>query len=258
MKMISSGKKVTCKFDNLADYRRTMLDETGEDYTQLSERADDWHGSDTWEDFLDLLDNGDYEITKQIKADTQKAVKEYSKKYEKQLIKYNFDVTGEFFDIGLVMTGVPEAFLTPEYGEVEKPKVDVTINGSFPDGTALKTVIANASKILGICKILEDNDVLVSIKCVTGAKKFTTNGTNLIMECPVKAYDEPINFNKCSAILSPTFLRRAGFKLMEKIAGDDLRHNYGQIIDVDESLRLNKNDDIEIFEDMIFNNGGKK
>jgi len=254
MKTVSSGKKTTIIFDSLADYRRTMEAETGVEYSysNISERMDKWHGTETWGEFMELLSYGDDKITDKIKVATGKAVKEYQNKYEKVLTNYKFDVVGEFFDIGLVMQGVPETWLNPEFEEAEKPKADITINGSFPDGTDLDNIIANASKILGMAKILEDNDVMVSIKVVTGGEKFMTGDKTLYMETMVKAYDEPINFSKCSSLLSPTYLRRGWFKMAEKTAGNKIRSNYGKIINVDGALELRNDNSIRDFERKVF------
>lgn len=259
MKEIIKNKTITWKFDSLSDYKRKMDELGAGDGEGGKFRADAWAGTKSWEQFITLLDEGDDKVTAQIKTETKAQIAELGKKYEEELKGYKFDVQGEFFDIGLVLSGVPEHWLEPEFEEAEKPKVDLIINGSFPDGTDLDGIVKNAGKVLAIARILEDHDVLVSIKAVTGAQKFMYGEKykEALMETMVKGYDEPLNYSKCSAIITPTYLRRGWFRMAEVVAGDELKGNYGKIIDVDNSIELRDDSAVSRLERKLFKRGVK-
>ena len=260
MKRIESKGKLTWKFDSLMDYRRTMIEkQNGDGHSEeYSDRA--WHGTKSWDEFITLLDNGDENVTAKIRENTKLQVAEMSKKYEEELINYKFDVTGQFFDIGLVLTGVPECWLEPEYSESEKVKVEITINASFPDGTDLDRIVTNAGKVLAMAKILEDHGVEVRLLAITGGKNVDHNRSRtfeMLFETVVKDYDEPLNYSKCSSIITPTYLRRGWFKMAEAEAGN-LNDSYGQIIKVDNSVELRTDSDVYELEKRLFKKGGKR
>lgn len=256
MKEIIKNKTITWKFESLMDYKRKMQ-ELGSGHGEGGETGRGWHGTKSWDDFITLLDEGDKKVTDKIKTETKSQIAELGKKYQEELKNYRFDVVGEFFDIGLVLTGVPEHWLEPEYEEVEKPKVDLIINASFPDSTDLDGIVKNAGKVLAIAKILEDHGVMVGIKAVTGGKNFMNGDkyTEALFETTVKGYDEPLNYTKCSSIITPTYLRRGWFRMVEQVANSKLKSSYGSIINVENSVELRKDDSVKKLEEKLFKKG---
>lgn len=247
-------------FGTLSKYKKYMLEHR--DFTDCSSlesmKNSGWSGVQTYGGFIELLDNGDDKVMEQIRVETKKSVAELTKKYKEVIRNYKFDVAGEFFDVGLVMTGVPESWLEPEPEQEEIQQVELLINGSFPDGSDIKRVSKNAGRILAMVKILEDHGVEVKIKQVATAKNFRSGKRNetMFMMVDIKDFDEPINYKKCSALMSPTFLRRGGMKMMEVVGGYDLRGNYGTSEDVKGSIRLLNSHEVDDLEKRLF--GGKK
>lgn len=244
---------------NLTNFRRVMNHYTDfKDASSLeSMNRGKWSGVSSWDKYITLLEDGDEKVMNKIKLETGKSIAELGKKYEEELTNYKFDVVGQFFDVGLVLTGVPETWLEPETVETEKPKVDFILNGTFPDGSDLDTVIENSGRLLAMAKVLEDHDVQVSIKIVVAVKGFNrakgwTNKQTFITT-DVKGYDEPINYAKCSALISPTYLRRGMMKMMELIAGYKLNGNYGKRIKM--GTELLKTEQINKLEKKLFRKG---
>ena len=220
--------------------------------TSSMRRGDDeFSGVENYDDFLELLDNGDEDVMQKIKVETGKQVAELAKKYEEVTQNFKFDVHGEMFDVGLVLTGVPEAWLEPDNVEVEKVRVEIIVNGTFNAGVNKSDVIKGGGRILAMIKILEDNDVEVKLKIVSCIKDYN-NKNNLYVATDVKDYDEPINYKKASALLSPTYLRRGMFKVMELTARQNLNGGYGYPRQVDGFIEIHDRKNIDKLEKRLF------
>lgn len=222
-------------------------------------KESDWTGCRTWDLYEDLLENGDEDVIKKIKLETSKQVAELGKKYEDVISNYKFDVVGQFFDVGLVLTGVPETWLEPEYQQEEKVRVDILINGTFSDGTDLNKISKNAGKILAMVKILEEHNVEVSLKMIFSSIKSNTknSGQRFVAVANVKDYDEAINYAKCSSLMSPTFLRRGMIKILELIFERKLASGYGKPEKLIGVMNLDDNNDISNLEQKLFKRGVK-
>jgi len=249
----------------LSNYKKFM--QLHKEFTGSSENSsmrdegsgsrDGFSGSQTYDNFLTLLDEGDKDVMNKIKVETTKQVAELSKKYEEVIHRYKFDTSGQFFDVGLVLTGVPETWLEPDNVKEEKVRVEIIINGTFHSGISKSDVVRGASRILAMIKILEDNDVEVKLKIVSCIADFTHGGNvnNLYVATDVKNYDEPINYKKASALLSPTYLRRGMFKMMELVGKNKLSGGYGRPIEVNGFIELHRSSGIDKLEKRLFKKG---
>ena len=250
-----NGDKVL-DFKSLYQFKKYMTDNKDFNEASSSESMNygNWSGVGSYDKYLELLDNGDEKVMDKIKIATHNAVKTLQERYEEVLTNYKFDVTGQFYDIGLVLTGVPEAWLEPEIEEQSKPQVELVINGTFPDGTNLDLIVKNAGRVLGMAKVLEDHGVEVKIKQVLSISNYNSSNreANLYVMVDIKDYDEPLNYKKCSALMSPTFLRRGGMKIMEIEAGYDLRGGYGSKLDVNGHIDLLKTEKVNELEKRLF------
>lgn len=246
MGTLSSYKKFMKLHKNFRDACRNASTRTGDD---------GFSGCSNYDEFLTLLDNGADDVMQKIKVETTKQVAELAKKYEEVVHNFKFDVHGEMFDVGLVLTGVPEAWLEPDNVEVEKVRVEIIINGTFNAGVSKNDVIKGASRILAMIKILEDNDVEVKLKivsCIGNIIGYGEDSKSLFVATDVKDYDEPINYKKASALLSPTYLRRGMFKVMELVGKQDLDAGYGTPMNVDGFIEIHRSKDIDKLEKKLF------
>lgn len=217
-----------------------------------SMKKDDWSGTYTWDDYLQLLDNGDQDVMDDVKNHTARQVKELSKKYKEVLRTYKFDVEGEFFDVGLVLTGVPETWLQPEPTDEEVLQVDILLDGAFDSGVDTQQIVKSASRILGMVKILEDHNIQVGIKMVNNNVDYdNTYSRSLVMVTHIKDYNEPINFKKVSALLTPATHRRACFKVME-VSCDYMGSGYGAPRPLEGTIRLDNDRAVDRLERTLF------
>ena len=211
-----------------------------------------WAGTNTWGEYLELLENGDEKVMKRIKVTTNKKVAELSKKYEEVICNYSFDVTGEFFDVGLVLSGVPECWLVPEETPNEVLKIDILINGAFSGSVDKNVIVESSARIIAMVKILEDHGVQVGMKLVNNNVEYDVNyKETLITTMSLKDYDEPINYRKMSALLTPAHHRRGLFKIME-VAVDRVRSGYGSPIPIDGLISLDDSQAIDELERRLF------
>jgi len=215
-----------------------------------------WAGSTNWDEYMLLLENGDDRVIEQIKSDTATAVTELEHKYEQVLSHYKFDVVGEFFDIGLVLSGVPETWLDPQFDEEqgEKPQIALRIDADFTGGVNSATVIKNSGRIIAMGKILERMGCEVSIDLYNICNRWTTRGEPeiLIQEFTVKRFDESINYKKLSSLLTTGYVRRAQFRIMEVLRPKDVSHAYGGSIHLDGFVRIDSSAQIDGLEENLF------
>ena len=254
-KRIGNNAKIV-EMGTLANYKRFMkrhekFNGSSQD-SSMRENDYDFSGAVNYGAFMDLLDKGDMDVMERIKTETRKKVAELAKKYEEVVHNYKFDVTGHFFDVGLVVTGVPESWLEPLVEEEEHAQVEIVISGAFNAGTDKKAIIEGASRILAMTKILEDNGVQVKLKIVSCISGYASGKGDLYVATDVKAHDEPINYKKASALLSPTYLRRGMFKVMELVGKKNLSSGYGRPLTVKNFIELQHTSQINALEHKLF------
>ena len=248
-------KAVFVDLGNLGNFKRWCIAnrDFSKGYANSSMKADSWSGTATWNTYEELLTEGDEEVMKKIKTDTQKEIAELGKKYKEEIRGYKFDVVGDFFDIGLVLTGVPEAWLEPDVTPEEVVRVSININGAFSAGVNTKTIVKSASRILSMVKILEDHGVEVCIKMVNANycvdEAYDMALTTLVN---IKDYDEPINYKKVSALLTPAHHRRGVFKVIECATDGKVASGYGSPTPPKGLIALDDKKAIDALEQKLF------
>ena len=202
---------------------------------------------------LELPPGTKLEVTKNITSQFEQIIK-------KEIKGYKFDVSGEFFDIGLVLSGVPEAWLEPDYSEREVPRIVMRIDMGFTANVNSSTVINNGAKLLGIAKVLEDMGVEVQVELYgfQSGWRNMNGGENetLVISLVAKGFNEPINYKKLSSLLTTAHFRRGIFKVMESIGGKEVNGGYGNQDQIDGFVRIREKIEVERLEKEIF--GGLK
>lgn len=242
---------------NLSLLRKFMIEnEKADTYRKESMSKTDEHksGVRNYGEFLTLLENGDDKVTSQIKTITNDVVSDLRKTYQEELIGYKFDVTGEFFDVGLVLSGVPESWLDPEFKPIEKTRIELLINSSYSWKINYEVIVKNASRLLAIAKLLEEHNVEVKIKTFNICDDLDSRDRNhtCYIVTDVKDYDEPINYQKCSSLISPSYNRRACLKVKEMIYENNLSGGYGKPVFHKGFIRLDTDEDIVALEKKLF------
>jgi len=219
-------------FNNVSDFTRYLeAHKDSENQTTIycgsKWRPDTWTGVGTWYEFMDYLEDGNPDAT----ADIRKNAKYYIDKFEDKFTEsseYMFDVVGEFFDIGAVMVGEPEAWIKEVKIEDDK-FINLTIQGSYPHNTDLDMVRENGSKVLAIALTLEKMGFLVQIDVAFHTRgsylKNSNKETRALIK--VKGYDQGLDYKKLGIVLGVPFFRRGFLRLLEIEYGKDVKVSYG-------------------------------
>ena len=242
---------------NLSSLKKFMIEnEKADTYRKESMSRTDEHksGVKNYSEFLSLLENGDDKVTAEIKTITNDVVSDLRKTYQEELIGYKFDVTGEFFDVGLVLSGVPESWLDPEFKPIEKTRIELLINFSYSWTINYKVIVKNAARLLAIAKLLEEHNIEVKIKTfnICDDLDFRDRNHVVYIVTDVKDYDEPINYQKCSSLISPSYNRRACLKVKELVYDNNLSSGYGKAVFYEGFIRLDTDEDIIALEKKLF------
>ena len=165
--------------------------------------------------FIDICNNGSDEIINNIKKQSKKALSQIEHDYQITR-EYKFDVTGQFYDIGLVLSGEPEAWLQQIEDEVRK-QVEINVNASFLSKHRSGDIINNASRIVGIIMMLEEMNVDVKFNLRFQSNEIYSGNynKNFLVSLVAKDYGQGVDYKKLSALLHTSMFRRGVFRMRE-------------------------------------------
>lgn len=240
-------------FKNVSDFVRYLKSNSDTENTKSIDRDDDdkWTGVRTWYDFENYLDEGNSEITDNVRKHT----KYYIDKFEDIFtIKtdYEFDVVGQFFDIGAVMVGEPEAWI--KQIEVKEDKfIELNIQGTYADGTDLEMVRKNGSKVFAIASVLEKQGYLVKINMIYRTIESNSKNSKQITEAKiaVKDYNQGLDYKKFGILLGVPMFRRGFLRLLEIEYGTNCRSSYGCARSIKGDINLDRTEDISDLEKIL-------
>jgi hypothetical protein len=140
---------------------------------------------------------------------------------------YRFDVTGDMFDVGLVVTGEPECWLHPE-PEPSKRIISICVNISASCTISTKQIENMGAAVIALIdKLQEDPQNIVELTLAEGADNAEGDFKNVIHY--IKIGMSPIPLNDVAFMLAhPSMLRRFMFAVMEKENNYGYMGNYGR------------------------------
>lgn len=123
-------------------------------------------------------------------------------------MEVEYDVTGDFFDVGMLLDGVPEHWGSIPYTRPSNIYASIVFNIST--SWRVKPIIKQlySMYIVSLCDWLESYDIRVR---VTG--RYETNCATA--EVNVKNYDEPSDLAMLAVVSNTDFLRRVIFRVIE-------------------------------------------
>lgn len=200
---------------------------TKDDRSSRNHRGGYWTKFMTFEDSIDALRNKpeafrDFE-TKDIKIidhDTAGKGVEY-------------DVTGDYLDIGAHLTGQPEAFGSMVDGKASNRFVNILVNGCVRCITTEEDIHQRARGIASVVDSLESQNIRVAVTII-----YHTEECHL--EIAVKQYDEALNIDEICVALSADMFRRIYFVWSEHSASHT--SGYGREQSVLNDIKANGNE----------------
>lgn len=121
----------------------------------------------------------------------------------------NFDVTGDFIDIGRFMEGVPECFGVSYNGNPSSIRVNLLINAVAVSHVTSEALAHRQKRILRLVDWLEHQ----GIRCRINAYESTSIAHIEIM---LKDFHEPLDINDVAIVNHGDFLRRVVFLIDEQ------------------------------------------
>lgn len=192
-------------FDNYSEFLEYAV--AHPNHISTAKYYDDWAGNDapTYEKALEYARKGWTSGRRAIRAITDTL--NVAGKVHKAEIQY--DVVGDCWDMGRVVSGMPESAMYWEDTEVlqEHGKlIHIIVNTTVSSGINEKHIRARGSAILAMVEALETAGKRVSITMV-----FTEGDSGAHVEVPIKQLDEQIQDDLVAfAVAHPAFSRRFG------------------------------------------------
>jgi len=199
----------------------------------ITEERTEFTGVETFQDAAELVKNG-YSVAIQEMESRKDFILSESEKKE-----YRYDVEGEFFDVGEVLSGAPEPWLR-EITEKGAPKhYKIIINCSIWHKITQSEIYNRGAAILAIIDslasqgaILEIEGIIYVVNFPTGEKTEMGNDKRGAFLAKFPICNTPIDMDLLGFVLShPAFLRRLWFGAMEKKVNIPNCGAYGNIID---------------------------
>jgi hypothetical protein len=255
MKRVEKKKSIELEFGNVSEFIRYINSNQNKPSQNgvLTRGEFDFFQTKSWGDFEDYLQEGNKDITSELKEHT----KFYVDKFEQQIAmtsSYKFDVTGDFFDIGAVMIGEPEAWLQEIKIEDER-FITLDIQGVYDHRTDLAMVRKNGAKVFAMATVLEQQGFAVKINMHYSTNNSGNYGTKYSTCINVKNYDGVLDFKKFGILLGVPFFRRGILRSLEIEYGVDTNVTFGapQYGAVDGEIRLDNTADIDLLERKLKN-----
>lgn len=128
---------------------------------------------------------------------------------------FGWDVTGDFIDVGRVLSGEPECCgVTVNDGEtVQSRAVSIRLNACVSAAVSTDTIIARGVAVLVAVDLLES----LGTRCEVIVSQSTKTGSlHLDANVVVKRASDPVDPDRLAfAVAHPSFFRRLGFRFME-------------------------------------------
>ena len=127
----------------------------------------------------------------------------------------SFDVTGDYLDVGRVMSGEPECFGTMRNGLATNRFANIVVNGNHAGRVNRSWIEKKAERVTRLVDFLEVSNVRVKLTMV-----FSNDNSHL--ELIVKQYNDRLDLNDVSVALSADFFRRFEFYFSEHSAQHEM------------------------------------
>lgn len=160
--------------------------------------------------------------------------------FMEQGLDLEYDVTGDFIDMGLHMEGVPESFGSLHNGNPRARRVRIYIDNGNAGGLSDGGVIRRSSRMIRLLDALEQANVRCELVTVESDARAHS-------ECIVKRFSESLNLEDVAVATHPDFSRCLHFRIEEWSKTFD---GYGSSLHLHEhvnSFASKFNDELTVF-----------
>lgn len=196
---------------------------------------DDFNAFDSYQEALDTFRNKPSSLVVYDPAEINPT------SYEEGGNDVDYDVTGDFLDIGRFVEGIPESVGSMHNGKARDRKVRILVDNCHSWITSSKDIIHRSERIIRLTDALEQANVRTEIVVVD-------SGTCSHVEITVKRFDEPLSLEDVAVATHPEFFRRMGFRIIEH--SNTFKYGYGSAMNMRrhfDKLRSAINDEITVY-----------
>lgn len=233
-------KIVTLTFDSALEAHQWGTAENGGDgleyrrWLASQERGkagDSWSGVESFQDSVELAANGWESGTSAILG----MVKQIEARDDVAQHGYDWDVTGDFFDVGEVIQGTPECWLTPAFEPVPRV-ISICVNITHSDSVTSDQIKNRGAALLALIDRIQDTQGIIvdlilhsSFGCANIAGMVGYGTINMMF--PVGT--SPLPMQEVSFMLAhPAMFRRGCFAVAERVGNYKPAKNYGSVVDL--------------------------
>jgi len=185
--------------------------------------AKDWDMNAGWSGAVEMVGKGWNEGTKDVLA----RMDQVKHSLEEQFAGYRMDVTGQFFDVGLVISGEPECWFHEETEPVRKI-AKIAVNATAACSTSADLIRNRGAAIVALADHLQQAGWIVEISVffvALGHKEQDGNSNTIIrIDVPTR----PIDIDELAFLVAhPAGFRRIGFAAEEAVNGNKYLGGYG-------------------------------
>lgn len=199
--------------DTALDYITTKMPKPLRGDSSLSTDRDGFNAFANYDEAMSTFRNNPEKVTKFDGAELR--IKDESESGS----NVDYDVTGDYIDMGRYMEGVPESFGTMHNGNARNRRVNVMLSLNQYSSIDHTAISHRGERILRLVDALEGGGIRTML---TGVESTQTNHFEVI----VKRHDEPLTISDLAVISHPEFLRRAIFRIIEH--SKTFSYGYGQ------------------------------
>ena len=194
-------------------FRPRMNSKNGLASTRQKQNHDEWAGTDTFDEALNLLNHGWTEKAKELEDKLSRKLNKEASQVVRQ--KSVYDIVGGNCSVPRYLQGVPNSMIRQVRTPVKQKVMTVNYNISFNCDVTAEEITNNAVECLAYVKQLEDAGTRVALNVVWITKDF--NDLTLVYSVPVKKTSERFSLAKVAFCLcNPSMLRRIMFSCLER------------------------------------------
>ena len=204
LRYLDTGTLVTLfdGVDKLLDFVTEKMPEPKRGGSSTETGRNNFNAFATYDEAMDIFRNRPEEITTFDPAELRiKDAGEVGTEVE-------YDVTGDFIDIGRYMEGIPEVMGNMHNGNARNRRANIVINLNQYSRINHEVIQHRGERVLRLIDALEAGGVRSQLIAIE-----STQCDHI--EVTVKRHDEPLTISDLAVVMHPEFLRRTIFRIAE-------------------------------------------
>lgn len=190
-------------------------------------RYDNWEGSKTWEEMLDLARHGWINGLEAVDANVTEIKRQSG---TVQDFSYQFSDEGSFFDVGEVLSGTPDHWLSP-VPEPPRRVISINISSTYSGGMSHDSIMLRGAAICALIDKLQQDPTNV-VELVASDPRGKKGDVKIGFYLTLSLGVTPLDMDTVAFVLGhPSFLRRLLFCFTEVICEKDDCIGYGTVND---------------------------